>query len=69
MSFELFASIADSQAIDTSNRFMHDGLNGKRPMHVHHCHHAQSEFVVLLGGTGGPQTAALLIIEPRGVNN
>ena len=35
-SFDLFASSADCQAIDTSNRFMHDGLNGKRPMHVHH---------------------------------
>ena len=48
---------------------MRDRFNGKPPMHVHHSFDAQSRLVVLPRGTGGPQTAALPIIEPRRVNN
>ena len=39
--------------------FMHDRLKCERPMHVHHSNDAQSEAVVLIGGTGDPQVTAL----------
>ena len=42
LSFSLSQAVADSQATVWGNRFVHDGLNGKRPMHVHHYNDAQS---------------------------
>ena len=65
-SFDLSARCADGQAQRVGNRFMRDRFNGKPPMHVHHCHDVQSRFVVLPRGTGGPQTAALPSLAPRG---
>ncbi len=66
----LFPLNAGIQALSESNRFLHDRLNGKTPMHVHHSNDAQSRFVVLPRGTGGhSETAALPTIEPRRVNN
>ena len=64
--FNLFSFNAGVQALKESNRFLHDRLNGKPPMHVHHSNDAQSRFVVLPRGTGGPQTAALPSKPPKG---
>ena len=36
-------------------------------MHVHHYDDVQSRAVVLSGGTGDPQVAALLNFTPEGV--
>ena len=63
---ELFLGRAGTQARSRSNRFMRDRFNGKPPMHGHHEHDAQSRVVVLSGGTGGPQTAALPLLSPEG---
>ena len=35
-------------------------------MHVHHSNDAQSEAVVLIGGTGDPQVTALPSLAPKG---
>ena len=51
---------ANRHAIPLSSPFLHDRFKGERPMHVHHCHDVQSEAVVLNGGTGGSQAAALM---------
>ena len=60
---------ANRHAIPSGSPFLHDRLKCERPMHVHHSNDAQSEAVVLIGGTGDPQVTALPIIEPRRVNN
>ena len=40
--------------------FLLDRFKSEPPMQVHHFDDVQSEVVVLLGGTGAPQDAALL---------
>ena len=50
---------ANRHAASQGSPFMHDRFKSEQPMHVHHSDDVQSEVVVLLGGTGGPQTAAL----------
>ena len=51
---------ANRHAFFLGSPFLHDRFKSERPMHVHHCDDAQSEAVVLIGGTGDPQVAALL---------
>ena len=58
---------ADRQALDQGSPFVHDRFKSERPMHVHHCDDAQSEAVVLIGGTGDPQVAALPIFTSSDV--
>ena len=50
---------ANRHAIPSGSPFLHDRLKCERPMHVHHSNDAQSEAVVLIGGTGDPQVTAL----------
>ena len=50
---------ANRHALPSGSPFMHDRLKCERPMHVHHSNDAQSEAVVLIGGTGDPQVTAL----------
>ena len=50
---------ANRHAIPSGSPFMHDRLKCEQPMHVHHSNDAQSEAVVLIGGTGDPQVTAL----------
>ena len=57
---------ANRHAIPSGSPFMHDRLKCERPMHVHHSNDAQSEAVVLIGGTGDPQVTALLSFTPKG---
>ena len=42
-----------------SSPFVPGRLKSERPTQVHHSFDAQSEVVVLFGGTGGPQATAL----------
>ena len=57
---------AGKQAHAQGSPFMPDRLKCEPPMHVHHCHDVQAAVVVLRGGTGDPQVAALLSFTPRG---
>ena len=50
---------ANRHALPSGSPFMHDRFKCERPMHVHHSNDAQSEAVVLIGGTGDPQVTAL----------
>ena len=50
---------ANRHALPSGSPFMRDRLKCERPMHVHHSNDAQSEAVVLIGGTGDPQVTAL----------
>ena len=50
---------ANRHALLSGSPFMHDRFKCERPMHVHHSNDAQSEAVVLIGGTGDPQVTAL----------
>ena len=50
---------ANRHAIPSGSPFMHDRFKCEQPMHVHHSNDAQSEAVVLIGGTGDPQVTAL----------
>ena len=54
---------ANRHAFFLGSPFLHDRLKSERPMHVHHCDDAQSEAVVLIGGTGDPQVAALRVLR------
>ena len=54
---------ANRHAIPSGSPFMHDRLKCERPMHVHHSNDAQSEAVVLIGGTGDPQVTALPVLR------
>ena len=51
---------ANRHAFFLGSPFLHDRFKSEQPMHVHHCDDVQSEAVVLIGGTGDPQVAALL---------
>ena len=50
---------ANRHAFFLGSPFLHDRFKCERPMHVHHSNDAQSEAVVLIGGTGDPQVTAL----------
>ena len=56
---------ANRHAFSQGSPFLHDRLKCEPPMHVHHCHDVQSKAVVLIGGTGDPQVAALLSFTPK----
>ena len=57
--FDFPSGSANRHAIPSGSPFLHDRLKCERPMHVHHSNDAQSEAVVLIGGTGDPQVTAL----------
>ena len=57
---------ANRHAFFLGSPFLHDRFKSERPMHVHHCDDVQSEAVVLIGGTGDPQVAALLSFTSEG---
>ena len=57
---------ANRHAPPSSSPFLLDRLKSEPPMQVHRSDDVQSKAVVLDGGTGGPQTAALLSFTPKG---
>ena len=64
---EFPVSGANKHAPRQGSPFLHDRFKSETPMHVHHCDDVQSEAVVLIGGTGDPQVAALLIFTSNDV--
>ena len=57
---------ANRHASVIGSPFLHDRLKCEPPMHVHHYDDVQSRAVVLSGGTGDPQVAALPLLTPKG---